>query len=80
MTPKLYIKTSCPWCIAATEFLNKHNIAFETKNVTLNPALLEEMQNLSGQTKAPTMDWDGEILADFGVEELEPFLKQKGVL
>jgi hypothetical protein len=25
------------------------------------------------------MDWDGEILADFGADELIPFLKAKGI-
>jgi hypothetical protein len=41
---------------------------------------MEAMVALSGQTKAPTMDWHGEVLADFGVAELEPFLRQRGVL
>jgi len=26
------------------------------------------------------MDWHGEVLADFGVDELRPFLKQRGVI
>jgi glutaredoxin 3 len=38
---------------------------------------MEEMVKLSGQTKAPTLDWDEEVLADFGVEELVPFLEGK---
>jgi hypothetical protein len=25
------------------------------------------------------MDWHGEVLADFGVDELVPFLKQRGM-
>jgi hypothetical protein len=37
------------------------------------------MVELSGQTKAPTMDWHGHVLADFGVDELIPFLKTRGV-
>ena len=40
---------------------------------------MEEMRELSGQTKAPTMDWNGDVLADFGVDELIPFLKKHGV-
>lgn len=38
---------------------------------------MEEMFSLSGQRKAPTMDWEGEVLADFGVDELVPFLVGK---
>jgi hypothetical protein len=41
---------------------------------------MREMVALSQQTKAPTMDWHGEVLADFGVEELMPFLRQRGLL
>jgi hypothetical protein len=40
---------------------------------------MDEMVELSGQSKAPTMDWDGDILADFGVDELVPFLRSKGL-
>ena len=38
---------------------------------------MQEMIALSGQSKAPTMDYHGEILADFGVDELIPFLKAR---
>jgi hypothetical protein len=35
---------------------------------------MTEMKRLSGQSKAPVLDWSGEILADFGATELVPFL------
>jgi len=38
------------------------------------------MQRLSGQTKAPTMRWGDEILADFGADELDVFLRGQGVV
>lgn len=78
--PKLYVKTGCPWCAEALAFLDQHRIAYTKINVSADPAALAEMVRLSGQTKAPTMDWDGEILADFGAAELEPFLRQRGVI
>lgn len=77
--PKLYIKPGCPWCEEATAFLRRKNIAVETIIVSGNPAAMQEMVQLSGQSKAPTLDWHGEILADFGVDELIPFLQQQGV-
>ena len=40
---------------------------------------LDEMERISGQTKAPVLDWHGKILADFGVEELKPFLQSQDV-
>ncbi len=79
MLPKLYIKPGCPWCEEVTGYLAKKKIEVETIIVSGNKAAMQEMVDLSGQTKAPTMDWDGDVLADFGVDELIPFLKKKGL-
>ncbi|PTY01354.1 NrdH-redoxin [Verrucomicrobia bacterium LW23] len=78
--PKLYIKQGCPWCMEAEDFLQDHGIAYDVLEVRSNRAAYDEMVALSGQTKAPVMDWDGEVLADFGAEELGAFLKQRGVI
>ncbi|BCX50128.1 glutaredoxin-like protein, YruB-family [Haloferula helveola] len=74
--PILYIKPGCPWCVEVIDYLRREGIRFETRNVSVDPEAMREMVELSGQTKAPTMDWNGEVLADFGVEELVPFLEQ----
>lgn len=60
-------------------YLNRKGIKYQKIIVSGNPDAMQEMFSLSGQYKAPTMDWDGEILADFGVDELIPFLKEQGV-
>jgi glutaredoxin len=78
--PTLYIKSACPWCEEAEDYLKEHDIAYETRNVSADSAAFAEMQRLSGQAKAPTLDWDGEILADFGVDELDAFLRDLGVI
>ena len=77
--PKLYIKPGCPWCDEVTDYLERKKIEVETIVVSGNREAMQEMVALSGQSKAPTMDWDGEVLADFGVDELIPFLKKLGV-
>lgn len=77
--PKLYIKPGCPWCDEVIEYLDKKKIEVETVVVSGNREAMQEMVELSGQSKAPTMDWDGEVLADFGVDELIPFLKKQGL-
>jgi glutaredoxin 3 len=76
----VYVKTGCPWCIGVTEFLDAAGIDYETRNVTENPAFMQEMEALSGQSKAPTLDIEGEILADTDKEAVEAYLKEKGVL
>ena len=77
--PILYIKPGCPWCDEVIEYLDKKKIEVETVVVSGNREAMQEMIDLSGQSKAPTMDWDGDVLADFGVDELIPFLKKKGL-
>lgn len=78
--PVLYIKPGCPWCVDVVDFLARKRIEVETVVVSGNPEAMREMVELSGQSKAPTIDWHGEVLADFGVEELVPFLQKRGVL
>jgi glutaredoxin len=75
MTPILYVKTGCPYCKAAKDYLDGKKIAYQEVDVRGDDAGMKKLQDLSGQTKTPTMDWNGEVLADFGVEELEEFLK-----
>ncbi len=78
--PILYIKPGCPWCEEVVDFLDRKNISVKTVVVSGNREAMQEMVDLSGQSKAPTMDWHGEVLADFGVDELVPFLKKRGIV
>ncbi|MBJ7255753.1 MAG: glutathione S-transferase N-terminal domain-containing protein [Akkermansiaceae bacterium] len=77
--PILYIKRGCPWCDEVVDYLERKKIEVKTLVVSNNREAMQEMVELSGQSKAPTMDWHGKILADFGVDELVPFLKKQGV-
>lgn len=79
VTPILYVKSGCPWCHEVLEYLTEHEIAFEKVTVSNDPEAMREMIALSSQSKAPTMDWDGDVIADFGVDELIPFLEKKGI-
>lgn len=78
MTPILYIKPGCPWCTDVVDYLDRKGIAYDSVNVSADREAMREMIALSGQSKAPTMDWNGAVLADFGVEELIPFLRKVG--
>ena len=77
--PVLYVKRGCPWCEEAVEFLDGHGVGYRLREVSQDSAAKSEMQNKSGQTKAPTLDWHGKVLADFGTDELVPFLQQQNV-
>lgn len=76
----VYTKLGCPWCRSVIDFLCEKNIAFEEREVRGNKAWFDEMVQKSGQEKAPTLDLDGEILADTDKEAVAQFLLKKGVL
>lgn len=77
--PILYTKEGCPWCAKAVELLDQHGVGYRLKEVTGDSAAFDEMKKKSGQSSAPTLDWNGKILADFGPEELVPFLRERNV-
>ena len=77
---KLYVKTGCPWCVAAREWLDTRAYRYELIDVQSNRADYDTMIQLSGQSKTPTLvTSDGKVLPDFGPEELEMFLKKHGI-
>jgi glutaredoxin 3 len=72
---RLFIKPFCGWCHEASDWLNERDIKYETLDVTSDPGARKEMFRLSGQTLAPVIEVDGEVLADFDTDELEEFWK-----
>lgn len=73
MNIRLFIKPYCPWCHKAIAWLDARGVKYETLDVIANNASFAEMRELSGQTLAPVIEVDGEVLADFGPDELEKF-------
>lgn len=54
-------------------WLDERGIKYEQLDVIADSQAYTEMVNLSGQRLAPVIDVHGEILADFGPEELAKF-------
>lgn len=73
----LYVKPGCPWCTEVVKYLDQKGIEVRQVIVSGDKKAMADLRELSGQTKAPTLDWEGEVLADFGVDELVPFLEGK---
>jgi len=46
--------------------------------VIRDTAARAEMRELTGQTKAPSIELDGHVLADFGADELEAWMTRLG--
>lgn len=70
---RLFIKPYCGWCHKATSWLDARGIEYEPVDVIADESAYEEMIRLSGQELAPVIDVGGEILADFGPEQLADF-------
>jgi glutaredoxin len=70
---RLYIKPYCGWCDKAERWLDERGIDYETIDVMADEAAFDEMIRLSDQDLAPVIDVDGEVLADFGPEQLAEF-------
>lgn len=77
--PILYFKPGCPWCNEAAAFLDGHCIPCRQIDITHDSAGLARLKKISPQAKVPTLDWHGEVLADFGIDELVPFLRSKNL-
>jgi glutaredoxin 3 len=73
----LYVKTGCPWCTNAEEYLDRQGYEYERVDVQQDRAAFDEMKRVSGQTYAPTLVIGEKVLADFGPEELEQFLREQ---
>jgi glutaredoxin len=76
----IYTKTGCPWCKDALHFLRTRDISFEEREVRGNQAYFDELVKKSGQNKTPTLDVNGEILADTDAPAIEVFLKERNLL
>ena len=57
------------------DYLDEKKISYEKVDVRGNDKGMKKLQEISGQTKTPTLDWDGNVLADFGVDQLEEYLR-----
>ena len=72
-TVRLFIKPFCGWCDEVMEWLDLNKIKYISLDVTSDRAAWDEMVRLSGQSSAPVIEVDGEMLADFGAYELAQF-------
>lgn len=76
----VYTKTGCPWAIEVLEYLKAHSIPFEERDIIKNPEYRKEVEDKSGQNKSPTLDIDGVIVPDAGVEEVAAALAKASLI
>lgn len=77
---KLYVKTWCPWCVDAIDWLTRRSYKFEQIDVLASDAAYKRMITISGQRLTPTLELDnGAVLPDFDVRQLEKFLADHNI-
>jgi hypothetical protein len=57
-------------------WLDSRGVDYEKVDVIADETAYDEMINLSGQDLAPVLDAEGEVLADFGPDQLADFWKK----
>jgi len=70
----VYSTQTCPWCHRAKDFLRKHNIEFEDKDVAGDLAARNELLQKSGRMGVPVLDIDGTIIVGFDQQAIEKAL------
>lgn len=75
---RLFTKSYCGWCHEAVDWLESKGLTFDNLEVISDSSAMQELRDLTGRDMTPSIDVDGEILADFGVDELETWWKSKG--
>ena len=79
MNVVVYRKTGCPWAAAVMGFLDQLRIPYELKDVNRHQDYARELEAKTGQLKSPSVEIDGKMIADAGVEDVAEALEEKGV-
>jgi len=75
--PVLYVKTGCPWCTKALAFFAEKNFRPVVKDVLRDGEAMARMQQISGQTKTPTLEYGDFVVADFDTDEFMTALAKR---
>ncbi len=67
--PILYIKAGCPWCREALSFFNEHAVDIDVRDVNASPKDMDAMVAVTGQTSAPSFEYEDFVVSDFSVDE-----------
>lgn len=74
--PILYVKQGCPWCADALRYFSEVGLDLELIDVRTDPSRMSELEEVSGQTKTPTLQNGEFVVADFDVEEFKQALRE----
>lgn len=64
----------------AIDALDSLKVRYTLADIEKDPGAATRMREISAQNRVPTLEAGHAVLADFGPEELEPFLRKNGLL
>jgi len=73
----IYSTPTCPYCVAAKEYLRAHNFEFEDVDVGIDPSRAQEMIEKSGQMGVPVIQIDDKIIIGFDKVAIDQALNIK---
>jgi glutaredoxin len=78
--PKIiaWLKPHCGWSRGVRAVFQKYGLAYEDRDIINNPMHFGEMVKLTGQTRQPCVQVDGQMLVDVSGEEVEAWLIAHG--
>jgi len=78
--PKIsaYMKPVCGWSNGVRAIFQKYGLEYDDLDIINNADNYREMVEKSGQPLQPTIEIDGEIIADVNGDEVEAYLLEKG--
>lgn len=74
-----WMKPSCGWSQGVRAVLRKYDLPFEDRDIINNPDNYQEMVEKTGQMLQPSLEINGQILADVSGEEVEAWLLKNGL-
>ena len=74
--PILYVKQGCPWCTDALKYFSEIGLELDLVDVRTDPSRMPELEEVSGQTKTPTLKNGDFVVADFDVDEFKQTLRE----
>lgn len=69
--PKLFVKEGCPWCIDALAYFETKSLSLDIIDVRKDPSKMNELLEVSGQSKTPTLQNGDFVVTDFDIGEFE---------
>lgn len=71
---KIYTQPSCGYCNELKDYLNKHNIAYEDKDITKDRSAFEELVNKYKVRATPLIVYGDKTLIGFNPDELQKMI------